>query len=107
MLTGGTGNDIFKFTTKGHVDRITDFNVLNDTFQLENSVFTAFTTAGILAATQFRIGTQALDADDFVIYNNATGALLYDANGNGAGAGVQIATLSAGLAITNADIVVI
>ncbi len=107
VLTGGTGNDIFKFTTKGHVDRITDFNVLNDTFQLENSVFTAFTTAGILAATQFRIGTQALDADDFVIYNNATGALLYDANGNGAGAGVQIATLSAGLAITNADIVVI
>ncbi|MBK9661986.1 MAG: hypothetical protein IPO71_02325 [Nitrosomonas sp.] len=64
-------------------------------------------TPGTLAAGQLRIGAQALDANDFIIYNNATGALLYDANGNGAGAAVQIATLSAGLAVTNADFVVI
>ena len=32
---------------------------------------------------------------------------LYDADGNGAGAAIQIVTLSAGLAMTNADIVVI
>jgi len=105
--TGGTGNDIFKFTTKGHIDTITDFNVVNDTIQLENAAFTALTTAGTLAASQFKIGTQALDADDFIIYNNVTGALLYDANGSGAGAAIQIATLSAGLAMTNADFVVI
>ena len=106
-LTGGAGSDIFKFTTKGHIDTITDFNVVNDTIQLENAVFTALATTGTLAASQFKIGTQALDADDFIIYNNVTGALLYDANGSGAGAAIQIATLSAGLAMTNADFVVI
>ena len=79
----------------------------NDTFQLENAAFTALTTTGTLAAGQFRVGTQALDANDFIIYNNVTGALLYDANGNGAGAAVQIATIGVGLAMTNADIVVI
>ncbi len=106
-LTGGAGNDIFKFTTKGHIDTITDFNVVNDTIQLENAVFTALVTTGTLAVSQFKIGTQALDANDFIIYNNVTGALLYDANGSGAGVAVQIATLSAGLAMTNADFVVI
>lgn len=106
-LTGGTGNDSFKLTTAGHIDTITDYNVANDTIQLENAVFTALTTTGTLAAGQFRIGTQALDANDFVIYNNVTGALLYDANGNGGGAAVQIATIGVGLAMTNAEFVVI
>lgn len=106
-LTGGTGNDVFKLTTAGHIDTIADYNVANDTLQLENAVFTALTITGVVAADQFRVGTQALDNNDFVIYNNVTGALLYDANGNGAGAAVQIATLSAGLAMTNLDLVVI
>ena len=107
VLTGGAGQDIFRLTTAGHIDAITDFVVVDDTIQLENAVFTALATPGTLAAGQLRIGAQALDANDFIIYNNATGALLYDANGNGAGAAVQIATLSAGLAVTNADFVVI
>ncbi len=106
-LTGGTGNDLFKFTSTGPVDVITDYNVANDTIQLENSVFTALTTPGTLAAGQFRIGAQAADVNDHIIYNSATGALTYDANGNGAGGAVQIATIGSGLALTNADIVVI
>jgi len=107
ILTGGTGNDLFKFTTTGHIDTITDFNVANDTIQLENSVFTALTATGTLAASRFRIGTQAVDADDFIIYDSVAGKLLYDADGNGAGATVQIATIGIGLSMTNADIVVI
>ncbi len=107
VLTGGTGNDVFKFTTLGHIDTITDYNVANDTIQLENGVFTALTTTGTLAAGQFRIGTQAVDANDFIIYNNATGALLYDANGSGTGAAVQIATIGVGLSMTNAEFVII
>ena len=106
-LTGGAGTDIFRFTTPGHMDTITDYNVAADTIQLENAVFTALTGTGVLAAGRFRVGAQALDANDFIIYNDATGALLYDADGNGAGAAVQIATLGAGLGMTNADIVVI
>ncbi|MBA3756075.1 MAG: calcium-binding protein [Nitrosomonas sp.] len=107
VLTGGTGNDVFKFTTTGHTDKITDYNVANDTIQLENGVFTALTTAGSLAANQFVIGTQAIDNNDFVIYNDVTGSLLYDADGNGAGAAIEIAGVGVGLAMTNADIVVI
>ena len=107
ILTGGTGKDIFKLTTTGHIDSITDFVVIDDTIQLENAAYTKLTTTGTLVAGQFRIGSKALDANDFVIYNNATGALLYDADGNGAVAAVQIATVGVGLAMTNADIVVI
>jgi Ca2+-binding RTX toxin-like protein len=106
-LTGGTGNDLFKFTTSGHTDTITDYNVANDTIQLDNAVFAALGPVGVLPAAQFRVGVKALDANDHVIYNSTTSALLYDADGNGAAAAQQIATLSAGLAMTSADVVVI
>ena len=106
-LTGGGGKDTFKFTTAGHIDTITDFSVINDTIKLENTVFSSLTTTGVLAVDQFRIGTQALDANDFIIYNNAIGALLYGADGSGAGVAVQIAKIGVGLAMTNGDIVVI
>ncbi|MBY0485084.1 calcium-binding protein, partial [Nitrosomonas sp.] len=106
-LTGGGGQDTFKFTSAGHIDAITDFVVVDDTIQLENAVFAALTTTGSLAAGQFRIGTLASDANDFIIYNNVTGALLYDADANGAGLATQIATVGVGLAMTNADFVVI
>ncbi len=106
-LIGGSGNDVFKFTTTGHIDTINDYNVANDTIQLENSVFTALITTGTLGAGQFRIGTQAIDANDFIIYNKVAGELLYDADGNGAGAAIQVATIGVGLSMTNADIVVI
>jgi Ca2+-binding RTX toxin-like protein len=42
-------------------------------------------------AAFFRAGAHALDGNDFVIYNRATGALLYDPNGNAAGGEVQFA----------------
>ena len=60
-----------------------------------------------MVASQFRVGSKAMDANDYIIYNNLNGAVLYDADGSGAAAAVQIATVSAGLAMTNADFVVI
>ncbi|HLP81367.1 MAG TPA: FG-GAP-like repeat-containing protein [Nitrosomonas sp.] len=107
ILTGGVGNDIFRFTASGNTGTVTDYNVANDTIQLENGVFKALTATGTLPASQFRVGAQALDGNDHVIYNKTTGALIYDANGNGAGAAVQIGTLTPGLNLTNLDIVVI
>ena len=107
VLTGGLGNDTFRFTTKNHVDTITDYNVANDTIQLENSVFTSLTNVGTLAVNQFRVGAKALDANDYVIYNKTTGMLSYDSDGNGVTAAIQIATIGTGLALTNADIVMI
>ena len=107
VLTSGEGNDIFKFTVTNSIDKITDYKVPNDTIQLEDTVFGALKTTGTLAAGQFRVGSQATDTNDFIIYNKTAGTLLYDADGNGAASATQIATLSAGLDLTNADIVVI
>ena len=52
-------------------------------------------------------GAAAVDLNDYVIYNATTGALSYDADGNGAGAALQIALLGVNLVLTNADFVII
>ena len=111
VLTGGLGNDKFDFDTAlsvlTNVDTIIDFNVADDTIRLENSIFTALTATGILSAAAFHIGAGAAAADDRIIYNNATGDLFYDSNGNAVGGQVQFADLSAGLSLTFKDFVVI
>ncbi|MGO4727518.1 MULTISPECIES: beta strand repeat-containing protein [unclassified Inquilinus] len=104
-LYGDGGNDSFRFdTTLGaaNIDRVLDFSVPADTIQLENAVFTGL-AAGSLAAGAFHAGAAAQDVDDRIIYNSATGALLFDHDGLGGTAAVQFATLSAGLAMTSAD----
>ncbi len=108
-LTGMAGADTFRFTTAlgaGNVDYISDYNVAADTIQLENAVFTGL-AAGALAAGAFNTGAAASQADDRIIYNAATGVLLFDSDGVGGAAGVQFATLATGLALTSADFVVI
>jgi hypothetical protein len=103
-LTGGTEGDHFVFnrTTDG-IDSILDFIVSDDTIQLDNAGFTSLGAAGTLSADQFVIGSAAGDADDHIIYNSGTGALFYDSDGKGGAAQVQIATLTSGLSLTNAD----
>jgi serralysin len=82
--------------------------VVDDTIQLENAIFTALGAAtGTLAAGAFVIGTAARDAADRIVYNSGTGALFYDSNGNANGGSVQIATLTTGLLLTNADFLII
>jgi len=100
ILTGGTGVDIFLFNTarnaSTNVDTIKDYDVGGaDKIQLDATFFNvgiAGTTAGAaLTADKFWVGTAAHDATDRIIYNKATGALSYDADGNGAGAAVKFA----------------
>jgi Ca2+-binding RTX toxin-like protein len=111
-LTGGAGADLFRFDTALsaalNVDSILDFSVADDTIQLNKSgIFTAIpTTAGVLAASAFWVGTAAHDADDRIFYNATNGVLYYDADGNGAGVAVQFAILQPSLALTNADFIV-
>ncbi|WP_374691302.1 calcium-binding protein, partial [Accumulibacter sp.] len=109
-LTGGNGADIFRFDTALdatiNLDAVIGFSSVDDSFQLENGIFTSLTQTGTLAAGSLVIGTAALDANDYLIYDNTTGALFYDPDGNGAGGAVQFAVLSTNLALTNLDFVV-
>lgn len=107
FLTGGLGQDIFRLTTTDSVDTISDFSIVDDTIQLVNTVFTQLVTLGNLDAGNFITGAAAVNENDHVIYDNATGALFYDADGTGSDAAVQIALLGVALSLTNADFVVI
>lgn len=102
-LTGGRGRDVFVLGVDGGVDTITDFSVVDDTIAIAAARIGL--SAGAVAASAFRIGSAALDADDRLIYNPASGALSIDLNGNAAGSAFQIASLSPGLALTASDFV--
>ena len=113
-LGGSVGADIFWFETAlnalTNVDTIIDFEVSVDKIQLENAVFSALTATGALNASMLRSGagvTTAADTDDYVIYNTTTGALYYDADGNGAGAAVQFAILTGAANISAADFTIL
>jgi Ca2+-binding RTX toxin-like protein len=108
-LTGGTGADRFLFNAalnpSTNVDKITDFDSLQDTIRLENSVFTALAT-GTLAPSAFKLGTAAGTTAHRIIYDQATGSLFYDSDGTGAAAKKKFATLTTKPAITAAAFVV-
>jgi Ca2+-binding RTX toxin-like protein len=105
-LYGGAGQDNFRFDTalngSTNWDYIADYSVADDTIQLSQSVFSAIGTGG-LDASAFRLGTSAADASDRVVYDQASGFIYYDADGNGAGQQVLFARVAAGTALTNAD----
>jgi Ca2+-binding RTX toxin-like protein len=116
VLTGNTGKDVFAFTTKTNkktnVDKIADFSVKDDTIWLDTAVFTKIgkgseLAPGKLAKAMFWAGKAAHDASDRIVYDKASGALYYDADGNGRAAQVKIATLKKGLAMTEKDFFVI
>jgi serralysin len=108
-LVGLGGADNFAFTTAlgaGNVDTISDFLHGVDKIQLDDAVFTGL-GLGALSANAFVTGSAAGDADDRIIYNSATGALYFDADGSGGGAMVQFATVASGLGLTASDFAVI
>ncbi|MCB8820002.1 calcium-binding protein [Microvirga rosea] len=117
LLTGGANQDIFVFDTKlgrtnaankkVNLDKITDFSVKDDTIHLAKGVFSKIAKKGFLAKGAFFTGTKAHDADDRVIHNKNTGALLYDADGNGAKEAIQFATVAKNLKITEKDFYVL
>ena len=110
-LFGNDGRDSFLFDTPlnaaTNVDRVLDFNVADDTIQLDQTIFSSSLGLGNISAGEFVIGTAAQDANDRIIYNSSTGALFYDNDGAGGNAQVQFATLSTGLALTNLDFLVV
>ncbi len=98
-LIGGTGADTFVFSAAlvgGNVDSIAIFNLADDRIELDIEIFSGI-GLGVLDADAFVIGGAAVDAEDRIIYDAATGALYYDPDGSGAGAAVQFASLAPGL----------
>ena len=102
VLFGGVDNDTFLINTAlnaaTNVDTITDFNLNGiDKIHLENTgagLFNALATGALSAGALDIVGAgAAADANTRIIYDPATGALYYDADGVGGVAAVQFATL--------------
>lgn len=93
-LFGGADNDTFVYDVAVNVanrDVIHDFTVGEDLYGLARSIF-----GGVLGATitadELRLGSAALDANDHLIYNKASGNLSFDTNGNVGGGSTLLAT---------------
>lgn len=111
-LVGGAGSDLFVFdalTTSADKDTISDFTSGVDRLALSTAVFSALAGAplGALPAEDFVVGKKALNPDQHIIYNSATGALYYDQDGSGVQAAVMLAVLSTKPVLTAGDIVLI
>ena len=95
---GGAGKDQFKFATAvDAADRIKDFSHADDTIVLDNAIFTAFAKTGPIKEKMFHAnaaGHDAHTAKQKLIYDRHDGSLWYDADGNGAGAAIEVAVLT-------------
>lgn len=110
VMRGGTGVDTFQFKTApgaGQVDVISRFTANSDKIALDNAVFTGLGAEGTLSASAFVLGTKALDASDRIIFDQAKGALFYDADGTGSQAAVLIANVSANAPLSFGDFLVV
>ncbi|WP_232628905.1 M10 family metallopeptidase [Methylobacterium sp. Leaf118] len=109
VLTGRGGADTFVFANalgSNNVDRITDF-ATEDTIQLSDDIFTAL-APGPLAAGAFKnISTGVADANDRLLYKQATGELFYDADGSGEALKVKVAVFENKVALTAADFFIV
>lgn len=111
-LTGGAGADTFILdwleTSSAGKDTIKDFVSGVDHIELSKLAFTALKDYGVgkLSSNELVYGTAATQATDYLIYNQATGALYYDADGLGGQAQIQIALLSGQPTLLASDIVI-
>ena len=107
MTVCGAGADRFVFNLafgSTNMDTIADFAHGSDDIVLGQVLFAGI--GATLDASEFQIGT-ANAATDRIIYNNITGQLFYDSNGNGAGGMTQFASVTAGTVLDVADFVMV
>jgi Ca2+-binding RTX toxin-like protein len=111
-LTGGAGADKFQFnSTNEGIDTIWDFTHGIDKIAIAASGFGGGLIAGTaIDPSQFlRVnwGSAATNTNQRFIYNSTMGGLYFDADGSGAGAAVQVATLSNRSFLTTTDFVIV
>ena len=98
IIDGGAGNDIFIFDqafSLDNIDTILNFSSVYDTIQIDNTIFDVFANLGTISQSNFisSASGNVLDADDYILYNTATGELSYDADGNGSNTALIFAML--------------
>lgn len=106
VLIGGAGNDRFYFDTApgaSNWDDLRDFSHAEDSIYLDRDVFAGIGADGMLAASAFRAGSVAMDADDRILYDSVTGNIYYDPDGSGAGAAMLFAHVAPGTAVDHTD----
>lgn len=108
-LEGGAGKDAFVFDSPltNNLDTIIDFNPVDDTIRLENAIFTRLTKLSTLSKAFFNDKGIAADLNDYLVYNQSSGQLYYDADGNGAGSAIQIALIANKPVLTYQDFFVV
>jgi Ca2+-binding RTX toxin-like protein len=95
LLTGGDGNDYFVFygytIGSNNIAKILDFTSGIDKLGL--NYFDSISYLNFADNLVQGAGAVAQDSNDFLMFDNTSGALSYDADGSGAGKSVQFATL--------------
>jgi Ca2+-binding RTX toxin-like protein len=102
LLTGGGGADDFRYQGgETGLDRILDFTPGIDKIALANAGFAHTATIAFIATG----APVAMSSNSTFLYDVNTGILSYDADGNGAGAAVQLSQLNTGLTLTTGDFI--
>nr|WP_305076223.1 calcium-binding protein [Microcoleus sp. LEGE 07076] len=114
VLSGGLGADVFVFsgTTAGGGDIITDYSIVDDQINIDNTGFPGFTTGSGLLSQSFyayssTVSVTALEAtltgpSIMAIYDSlsASTKLYYDSNGSTVGGNSLFATVNVDLGVS-------
>lgn len=109
-LGGGADADRFymdsRLSETGNVDRIVDFAPNADKIVLDKTFFAGLAGAGL--GRQFRIGSEAANAEQHILYCPSDGYLRYDADGSGdAAEPVKFAWVGLNKAIDSGDFILV
>jgi len=109
VLQGGDGADRFFFTTAlsaaTNLDTVRDFEKGIDDIVLSQAIFTGI--GPTLEKSEFYVGKKAHDASDRVGYNDKSGKMWFDADGEGGAGKVFFADLDGGLKLKFSDVLMI
>ena len=109
-ITLGAGADTVVFNSLTGTDTVTDYVVVDDSIQLSLAAFAGLAGTGALTAAEFVSGaglTDGQDADDRIVYDETSGSLYYDADGNGAGAAILIGIFNGAPVLTVGEFTVV
>jgi Ca2+-binding RTX toxin-like protein len=93
---------VFDKLGPANYDIIDDFSVPDDAFRLDSSVFVGL-FPGPANVGDFVVGKHAIDPYDLIVYDKATGDLMFDVDGAGGAAAVKFAAVDPGTPLTAAD----